>query len=70
VGNQIVRNRVVSGMAGLELEILIADMAVRCLDRPLSKISFCELPFRLVQQTRHSALPNFPAIQAGMRRQF
>ena len=41
-------NVVESGQAGFGLGTLIADMAVRCLDRPLSKISIHELPFRTV----------------------
>ena len=40
--------RVESGQAGFGLETLIADMAVRCPDRPLSEISIHELPFRTV----------------------
>ena len=46
-----VRNVVVSGKAGFELETLIADIAKRCLNRPLSEISIHELPFRIVRQT-------------------
>ena len=45
---------VVSGQAGLGLETLIADLAMRCRDRPPSKILIYELPFRTVQQSRHS----------------
>lgn len=56
---------VVSGQAGFGLETLIAAMVLRCLEGPLSKISFCELPFRIVQHSRHSAQRQYDRPQGG-----
>ena len=48
-----VRNRVVTGLCGFGQETLKADMAVRCLDRPLSKIH---------SMSCRSGLSNIPAV--------
>ena len=48
-----VRFVVDSGQSVFGLETLKADMTVRCLDRPPSKISIYELPFRIVEHQRH-----------------
>ena len=53
-GRACVRYVAVSGQAAFGLETLKADMAVRCLDRPLSKISIYEPPFRTVPRSGHS----------------
>ena len=54
------RIRVESGQAGLGLETLIADLAMRCRDRPPSKILIYGLPFRTVRQSGHN-IPPYPA---------
>ena len=43
-----VRIFVETGQAGLGLETLIADLAMRWQDRPPSKVLISELPFRTV----------------------
>ena len=49
-----------SGQAGLGLETLIADLAMRCRDRPPSKISIYKLSFWTVQ-------PSGPALRVFAR---
>ena len=49
-----VRNRVVSGRSGFGRETPKANVAVSCLDQPLSKFSIHELPVRPFQQGKQS----------------
>lgn len=49
------RNVVESGQAGFGLDTLIADMAVRCLDRQLAQISIHDLPSRTIRKIGRQA---------------
>lgn len=61
-------NVVDSGMSAFGLETLKADMAARCLDRPFSKSSIYELPFRTVDKAaiRWSANASVRKINAAI----